>query len=128
MNERLHAALSGLASGDAEVAAWHREVSARRQRRDRLWRAVGLPALLLVWALFWPVFGLAWWAVRRHPRGDFQSTLEVGVVTLGVAVWSVVLGIAAWVAFGPLAFAAGTVVLPFVLWAAARAHIAWTHR
>lgn len=125
MNADLHRALSDLASGDGEVAAWRQGVSAQRQRRDALWRVLGLPALAMTWALFWPVLLVARWAVRRHPRADFQSTLEIGVVFLGVPVWALVLAFAAWAAFGPLAAVAGTIGLPVVLWAAARSHIAW---
>ena len=88
----------------------------------------GLPALALVWTLFWPVLLFTRWAVRRHPRADFRSTLEIALVALGVPVWALGLGIAAWAAFGPIAAGAGTLVLPLVLWAAARGHIAWTRR
>lgn len=128
MNDHLHAALADLVDGDDAIATWHETVTDRRRGKDAAWRVAGLPALALVWALFWPVLILTRWAVRRHPRADFRSTLEIALVALGVPVWALGLGIAAWAAFGPIAAGAGTLVLPLVLWAAARGHIAWTRR
>ena len=128
MNERMADALTGLLADDAEVAAWHRRVTERRRGRDRLWRIAGLPALAVALVLLAPVLLLARRAVRTHPRADFQSTLEIGIVALGTPVWALLLGLAAWAAFGPAAFIVGALILPLVLWMAARSWIAWTVR
>ncbi len=126
MNGQMHEALSGLLADDAAVAAWHRGVTERRRPTERLWRALGLPALGLVLVAFAPVFGLAGRRVRRHPRADFRSTLEIAIVGLGVPVWAALLGLAALVVAPPLAVAAALLVVPLLLWVAARCWIAWT--
>ena len=126
LNERMHTALSGLLSDDAQVAAWHRRVTERRRGIDLGWRVLGLPPLLVVLAAFAPVFLLARQRVRAHPRDDFRSTLEIAIVGLGVPVWAAVLGVAAWAGFGGLVTGLGVLVLPLLLWTAARCWIAWT--
>lgn len=128
MNGRMEAALRDLLRDDAQVGVWHDRVSGRRRVADGLWRVFGLPVLTLVVVALAPVLGLARQRVRAHPRADFQSTLEIALVSLGAPVWLLLLGLVAGTGLGWGAFALGALVVPLVLWIAARSWIAWTVR
>lgn len=125
MNERIHARLAALVSGDAEIETWHQRVTDHRRTRDLVWRVLGLPALAAAVVLLFPVLLLAWWAVRTHPRDDFQSTLEVGILTVGTPIWTLALGVGVAATLGLGAFMGGAVLLPLILWMASRCAIAW---
>ncbi|MEM8601372.1 MAG: 1-acyl-sn-glycerol-3-phosphate acyltransferase [Bacteroidota bacterium] len=126
MNDRLYDALNALIADDDAVAAWHQQITAQRRGRDRLWRILGLPALVVALVLLFPVLLFTRHRVRTHPRADFRSTLELAYVGLGTPVWLLLVGLVAGALAGWALFAVGALALPFVLWAAARCWIAWT--
>ena len=128
MNERMHDALATLVSDDAAIAAWHRTGTVERRGRDGLWRVLGAPVLGALGLVFLPVILFARHRARVDPRPDFKSTIEVVVMTAGVPVWALSLGLLVAWAFGGLAVAVGALALPVLLWVAARAFIAWTVR
>ncbi|MEM8556278.1 MAG: 1-acyl-sn-glycerol-3-phosphate acyltransferase [Bacteroidota bacterium] len=126
MNERLYDALDALIADDEAIAAWHRQITAQRRLRDRLWRIAGLPALVVALVLLFPVLLFTRRAVRTHPRADFRSTLEIAYIGLGAPIWLLLVGLVAGALAGWASFAVGALALPLVLWAAARCWIAWT--
>ncbi|GAB5534000.1 MAG: hypothetical protein Rubg2KO_02490 [Rubricoccaceae bacterium] len=128
MNERMHDALAQMVDGDEAIAAWHDEIGTKRLWRDRLWRIVGAPVLVVIGLAFLPVVLFARYRARVDPRPDFKSTIEVVVMTAATPIWALLLGLASAWLFGGVAFALGALALPILLWMAARSFIAWTVR
>ena len=126
MNEQLHDELASLVADDEAVDMWHRQITETRRPLTWLWRIAGMPVLVVAMVALAPILLLTRQRVRAHPRADFKSTIEVALMTLGTPLWCLVLGVVAWALFGFGAFLVGALLLPVLLWVAARSFIAWT--
>lgn len=127
LNDTVHTLLSRMVADDAEIKAWENEISISRSKRDKAWKRLSYFLLPMAFLLLFPVWLAAKRKVKHHPRKDFKSTLEVGIIGLVTPLWLFILYLLTALLLSWKIALIALIFTPLFLWASARCLAARMH-